>query len=90
MNAEQIEQEYLEFCARVKQDAMRLMAMATNKRDPDTIADAALALADVANAQQHQYRMRQEQRAPAAYDLAALRVDAGQASNSETGYEDRG
>ena len=92
MDAEEIEREYLEFCATVRQDAGRLMAMAHNKRDHDAIANAALTLADVANAQAHQYRMQKERagRTAGAYDLAALRVDTTVPSDSETVFEDRG
>lgn len=83
--AQQIEQEYMDFCKAVEKDAMNIVGYAGNGRSREA-AEAAIDLAQRALTQQCQYKMQQETTA-GNYDLAALRVDATSASNSETGWE---
>ena len=80
----ELETEYLNFCKAVEADAMKIFGQA-GIGNADNAANMAAALAQRALTQQNQYNMGREQ--AGGYDLAALRVDAATASNSETGWE---
>lgn len=81
---DELEALYLNLCDVVNKDALRIFGIAGNGRSDDA-AEAAAALAQMAKTYKHQYQMRKETQG--SYDLAALKVDATSASNSEAGWE---
>ena len=80
------DRRFLELCQEVRRRAMRVYGAAGNG-NADKAANLAIDLADYVGTQRQQFLMQQEQSAPDAYSLAALRVDTAVPSNSETGWE---